>query len=277
VDPSVSFPREVVDISVAGGPSSQVLIDTGSTGILLPPQDVNPATLGAPTGSGVAHYGAGSETFTTYTASVNLGNGIVTAPTTVGVITSYTPSGSQTTYPGTDGIAIMGVGLNTGGASGNPGPLPTSPVQSLPGVLGQGVLVNAPGSALQFGANPLPAYASISGAPVTNPYVTITAPNMTSGSGIATGAFIDSGGTYGEVPSSLMPTGQQTDTFVPAGDIISVYTSQGGTLLYSQPVTGTTQGPFVSSSFNSGIYPFTQTPIYLSYSPSGVGTTYFDT
>jgi hypothetical protein len=84
---------------------------------------------------------------------------------------------------------------------------------------------------------------------------------------------------------------------VPAGDIISVYTSDpstGGVLMYSQTVTGTNL-PAVSSqftSFNTGIAPFTGLggdlvgpvsvsapngiPIYLAYSTGSAGTTYFD-
>ncbi|MBW0014674.1 PecA family PE domain-processing aspartic protease [Mycobacterium sp.] len=296
--------REVAVISIAGGPPSQVIVDTGSTGLLVPPQDVNLSTLGPPTGSGVAHYGdplqGTTYTYTTYTASVNFGNGIITAPTTVGVINSFTTtaSGQSTTYPASQAPAVMGVGLNTGGPGGNPGPFPTGPVQALPGALGQGVLLNNPAGVLQFGAtNPLPSYASVSGAPITSPYVVITGGGAMPNPGTATNASIDSGGVFGTVPSSLMPTGQQSDTVVPAGDTISVYSSQGGALLYSETVStyhpDVLPSPGSTTEFNSGVFPFSGLggglvgsagiaapngiPIYFSYSPSGTGTMYFDT
>jgi hypothetical protein len=47
------------------------------------------------------------------------------------------------------------------------GPLATSPVTALPGSFGQGVLIDEPAGVMEFGANPLPSYASVSGAPVT--------------------------------------------------------------------------------------------------------------
>jgi hypothetical protein len=41
----------VVDISVGGGPTVPVTLDTGSTGVIVPIQDVNLQSLGAPTGT----------------------------------------------------------------------------------------------------------------------------------------------------------------------------------------------------------------------------------
>ena len=64
------------------------------------------------------------------------------------------------------------------------------------------------------------------------------------------------------------------------GTGITVYTT-GGTLLFS-----TTTAPGATpilpnnqygSDFNTGVTPFLEYPIYLSYSPSGTGTIYFDT
>jgi PE-PGRS C-terminal aspartyl peptidase-like domain len=93
-------------------------------------QDAGPY-LGAATGSGTFTYGAGTVNYTTYNASVNLGNGIITAPTTIGVASTWTPSGMTTPEPGTESPAIMGVGLNSFG------PFPTaSPVEGLPLPLG---------------------------------------------------------------------------------------------------------------------------------------------
>lgn len=275
-----SSTRQVVYISIGGGPNVPVLVDTGSTGLIVPPQDVNLASLGAPTATGLtSNYGgpgdATVDTYNTYTASVNFGNGIITAPTTVGVITSETYNGDA--VPVSNAGAVFGVGVNT--ATFGQG-LNSTAVQALPGVLGQGVLLNGPGGAMQFGPNPLPFYASVSGAPITTVDVTVTAPNgggtMT---GTASGAYIDSGGVYGAVPSNLMPSSQQSDTSVPAGDVISVYTpGPNGTQLYSETVTGPNLPPVVSASqhFIAGAYVFTQIPIYVSFSPAGTGTMFFD-
>lgn len=55
---------------------------------------------------------------------------------------------------------------------------------------------------------------------------------------------------------------------------MSVY-SPDGTLRYMTPVT---QHQIVSGSedFNTRVIPFTNEPIYISYSPHGSGTTVFD-
>ena len=278
-------PRLVTNISIAGGPSTQVLIDTGSRGLVVPLDDVAGVDLGQSTGTGSFTYGAGTITYTTYSVSVNLGvdNGIISQPTTIGVIDTFSGSGPAP--------AILGVGLNSDG------PFATSPVQSLPGTLGQGVLINAPGGTLQFGANPLPSYASVSGTHTTA-YVTVTPPQGAAGSG-TTSTVIDSGGVYGHfpVPSPPIVPNPTPDGNVPENDVIAVYTSDGGTLLYSQMVSGpATDLPSVSSqfsSFNTGIAPFSGLggdlssgvgsaapngiPIYLSYSSSGTGTMVFDT
>lgn len=126
---------------------------------------------------------------------------------------------------------------------------------------------------MQFGSNPLPADASVSGAPVTTVDVRINNGALQP----TTNAFIDSGGLYGAVPTALNPP--DVGGYVPSGTTISVYTT-GGTLLYTT-TAGSQQTTVVSSLlggfFNTGITPFLQDPIYLSYSPSGSGTTIFDT
>ena len=87
---------------------------------------------------------------------------------------------------------------------------------------------------------------------------------------------VDSGGLTGFIPSSVLDTGQTSGT-VPAGITISVCTGDGGTLLYSYTTTAT-NGPFVGAGnlTNSGYIPFSLGPIYISESPSGFGTTTFD-
>ncbi len=258
----------IANISVGNGPSVPVIVDTGSKGLILPSQDVDLQSLGAATGQGSVTYGEPgdylTESFNTYTSTVNFGNGIVTAPTTIAVVTSATLNGA----PYSQVPAILGIGVNSGG------PVATSPVTALPGGWGQGVLINEPGGVMEFGANPLPAYASVTGAPVTTLDVSIN-----NGTLQQTGnAFIDSGGLYGAVPSALGPP--DANGYVASGTTISVYTT-GGTLLYTtttgSQLTNVLPSGSYGADFNTGIAPFLADPIYLSYSPSGYGTMVFDT
>ncbi|WP_197518027.1 PecA family PE domain-processing aspartic protease, partial [Mycobacterium sp. E796] len=266
-------------ISIAGGPLSEVIVDTGSHGLVVPPQDVNIATLGAPGPTGMLHYGNSvdyrEETYTSYTAPVNLGNGIITKPTTVAVVTSLKVvqnGGPPITMPASEAPAFLGVGENT------TGPIPSA-VKALPDTLGQGVLLNQPGGYFEFGANPLPPGISVSGAPLATLDVTIGGNGQAPVTTTAPSAFIDSGVPFGWVPQDFLPSGQQGGAYVPAGDTITV--SYNGTTLFTETVTGTApELPMVVSNtdpFNTGGYPFTQGPIYLSYSPSGTGTMVFDT
>ncbi|WP_231999066.1 PecA family PE domain-processing aspartic protease [Mycobacterium sp. 1081908.1] len=256
-------------VSVGGGPTVSAILDTGSRGLILPPQDVNTQSLGAVTGQGSVTYGEPGnqliENFKTYSTTVNFGNGIVTTPTTVAVVTSATLNGVA--YSTAQLPAILGVGVNPGG------PLSTSPVTALPGAFGQGVLIDEPAGVMEFGPNPLPAHASVTGAPVTTLAVRINNGALQT----TNFAYIDSGGLGGDVPTALNPP--NVGGYLPAGTTISVYTT-GGTLLYTTTV-GAQQTAVVSSflggTFNTGIAPFLQNPIYLSYSPSGTGTTIFDT
>ena len=74
----------------------------------------------------------------------------MTENTSTGVITPISPSAEP---------AIVGIGANTAQS-----PFLTSPTQALPGILSQGVLINQPGHVFEFGPNPLPSFASVSGA-----------------------------------------------------------------------------------------------------------------
>ncbi|OBK15173.1 PecA family PE domain-processing aspartic protease [Mycobacterium asiaticum] len=261
--------RLLMNLSVGGGPTSSVIVDTGSRGLILPPQAVNFATLGPVTGTGSVTYGQFgnylTENYNTYTSTVDFGNGVVTAPTTVAVVTSVVQNGFFS-YPASQAPAILGIGANV------PGPLGTSPVTALPGTFGQGVLINAPDHVMQFGPNPLPAYASVTGSPITALDIQINNGPLQH----TTGAFIDSGGLYGSIPDILNPP--NVGGYLPAGTTVSVY-MPNGTLLYTTTV-GAQQTSVVpywfGGVFNTGITPFLERPIYLSYSPTGSGTTIFD-
>jgi hypothetical protein len=312
--------QEMVDISVNGGPSVPVLVDTGSRGLVIPITGVGLQHLGLPTGFGHVTYGAlGSgnfrtEYYVTFNTTVNFGSGIVTAPTSVdvpiftirGITLSLThpiniplpaplspieisklptlvwafPDVPPFTYFGSSGTGILGIGPNALG----PGLSPVT--TALPGELNEGVLINATNPTagyLEFGPNPLPPIpnASLPGSPFTSVEISVNG-----GTPHPVSTIIDSGGLYGDIPSPLVGNGTVPVTLgnvltfgetVPAGTTISVYTSDGQTLLYSYTTTATTGPRAVSANlFSTGAVPYLQEPVYISNSPSGVGTTIFD-
>jgi cytoskeletal protein RodZ len=250
----------VVKLSVNGGPKVPVLVDTGSEGLVVPLQDIGLATLSWPTGIGISSYSGGiTYLYITIKTKVNFGNGIVTKPTPVDVELLSWP-GSFESFAADDGSAgVLGIGPNASG------PGPSSVITALPGDLSDGVLIDEPDGVLEFGPNPLPARTSVTGAPITDLKVKVG-----NGPLETVPAIIDSGGVYGTIPSSISHG-------VPAGTVISVYAEDGQTLLYTY-ITDGTNTPDVTSDdlLNTGYEPFAQQPVYISYSPKGVGTTTFD-
>jgi hypothetical protein len=241
-----------------------VEVDTGSTGLVIESQYVPTQNLGTAVGSGTAGYAGGlTYNYTTYQTTVNFGNGIVTAPTGVNLASGAAVQNYFAAY-GIDGV--LGIGPN----NGYPGT--STVIPALPGLLNNGVLINEPQGVLEFGPNPLPTGVSVAGAPITTADVQIN-----NGPLQTVPVMIDSGGVYGTIPSSVLGTGQVSGT-VPAGTTISVYTSNGQTLLYSSTTTGT-NSPAVTSggTMETGYEPFAQQPVYIGYSPNGVGTTTFNT
>lgn len=87
--------------------------------------------------------------------------------------------------------------------------------------------------------------------------------------------MFDSGGLHGTIPATVLGTGQ-TSGHVPAGTLISVYTTDGH-LLYSYTTTSTNTLAVTGTQMETGYEPFAQQPVYIGYSPSGVGTMVFDT
>jgi hypothetical protein len=236
-----------------------VLVDTGSTGLVIPLRHIGLYHLGLPTGVGTGAYSGGlTYLYVTFDTTVNIGGMVSSTPVDVVVLGFPTPFGNFAAGDG--GAGIMGIGVNTGG------PGPSSPVTGLPSNLNQGVLINAPQGYLQFAnTNPLPAVSSVAGAPVGDLYVSVNGGQQVA----VSGSYIDSGGVYGTIPSSVAGS-------LPAGTVITVYNS-AHTELYSYTTTATNTPTVVSGdSMNTGFEPFSQGPVYISYSPSGTGTTYFD-
>jgi hypothetical protein len=79
----------VVSLSINGGRRTPILVDTGSSGLLVTSDSVDMENLGAPVGTGdVIFSGDLSKTFhyTTYRTTVDFGGGVMTAPTEVNIV-----------------------------------------------------------------------------------------------------------------------------------------------------------------------------------------------
>lgn len=251
----------VVNISVNGGRTVPVLVDTGSEGLVIPLRDYGLKHLSFPSKLGFGSYSGGLVYFyATVKGTVDFGNGIVTAPTPVNVVIFSFPMTFTGFLAGAGADGILGIGPNA------VGPGPSSPTTALPGDLGQGVLIDVPNGVMVFGPNPLPARAEVPGSPGA-----VVQVQVGDGPKQRVSALIDSGGVYGTILSSVAGSG------LAPGTLVSVYTSDGATLLYSYTITGTNAPTVISGgSMNTGFQPFAQQPVYISYSPNGVGTTIFD-
>ena len=259
----------IVYISINGGAPVAVQIDTGSTGLTLLGSS---SGLGNSVHSGSASYaGLNGQSYSYHTYDTTVGfcdkagacpEGLVTDPTAVNIVD---PSSNtlMTNYFNQYGIVgVLGIGPNNGYTG------TSTIISALPGALNQGVLIDETTGQVTFGPNPMTPEISLPGSPFVETMVSING-----GTPVPVSTSIDSGGMYGALPPSLFPSagiGSQ----VPVGTVISVYTADGETLLYSYTTTAT-NGPYIWSdtSMNSGYYPFSQDPIYIDYRPSGFGAT----
>ena len=255
-------------ISVNNGPAQPVLVDTGSTGLVMPLRDIGWQHLGLPTGAGIGGYSGGLDYFyVSFNTPVNFGNGLVTAPTAVNVELFAFPTSLQSlleyptwqTYFAPDGVVgVLGLGQNAGG------PGTTSVASALPGNLGVGELINEQAGTMTFGPNTMTPIATLSGSPITTLYVSVNG-----GSSVPVSSTIDSGGVEGTIPSYLNAA---------PGETITVYAGPGNTNELYSYTYDVNYFPTVTSSnlMNTGYLPFAQGPIYISNLPGGVGTTEID-
>jgi hypothetical protein len=282
-----------VGLSIGGGPVAQVEVDTGSSPLIIPITQVNADNIGQPTGkTGVIQYeNWGRFYYSVYNTSVNFGNGIITAPTDIGVVTKVEEStdggNTWTDIPQSDwSDPKYAISADMGVAWGTSDGL-SSVVHALPTGLNQGLLINEPANQLTFGANPLPAVTSALGWYDATLDVQISyGGTSTAIQQIVNNVTIDSGGLGGNIPIDVLPStlsDKKVGDNLPVGTTVSVYTSDGQTLLYTMTVTAADHQagnvPDVSTKstgMNTGIFPFLQGPIYFEYTPADVGTTTFD-
>jgi hypothetical protein len=271
-----------VNVSVGGAPMVPIEVDTGSSGLVIPITEVNVANLGPAIGSGLTEYGDwGKFYYTEYSTSVDFGNGIVTAPTTIGVITRVSedvgPDGTWVDIPQSEWSdpkylisADMGVcyGISSNSSL-------ASPVVALPGVLGQGLLINEPAAQVVFGSNPLTPFASVANWYDATVGVQVSYDGVQSAiQNINNNVTFDTGGVGGNIPRDVLPSSlssYEVGDDLPVGTTVSVYTADGQTEVYTTTITDadyTMGGPIVSSEsdgMNTGIFPFLQGPVYFEY------------
>jgi hypothetical protein len=254
-----------VQASIDGSSDQTLLVDTGSTGIVIPWQDLGLSgllDLGFPTGILPSSYSGGIDyIYLTYDdASVDYGNGVLTTtdtPIDVEILswpTSLSPGSPldfQQFLSDNDVTGILGIGDDT------LGPNSASPLESY-----GGVTVDIPQDLLVVGSNAGTPLATVDGAPTPTSDLY---ESVNGGTPVAVSDDVDSGGVYGTIPSSL-------ESSVPSGTEISVYdnSSDTGSPLYSYTVTGSgddSTAPEVVSgtSIDSGVEPFLEEPIYIDY------------
>lgn len=257
-------------------------VDTGAPGLVIPSTYLEGIDLGPPTGvQGQIKYGIPAQQinyFNVYYMPVVYDNGVVTAAIPVGVIykVEYRDSPDQpytvidpSEWPEYSVDSDMGVGVGTRDGL-------ESPVLGLPTPLNQGLLIDMSpsGSSITFGANPIQGGTTVLGWYYTTLGYEVSYQAESSGPQTVDGvAIIDSGGLGGEVPRAGLPStiGAQQQT-LPVGTVVSVYTPDHKTLLYSTVVTTDKAGVEATyiadfSYLNTGIAPFLQGPLYFAYTP----------
>lgn len=169
-----------------------VLLDTGSTGLVMDSQFLT-QNFGPVIGTGTAGYAGGlTYNYNTYSTTVDFGNGLLTLPTSVNVVTSSSPGTLGNFLSRSGAVGVLGIGPN----NGFPGT--SSIVTAMPGLLNNGVLIDESAGILQFGPNTLTGGITISGAPISTVAVQID-----NGPLQQAPVMFDSGGINGTIPSAL--------------------------------------------------------------------------
>lgn len=266
----------IVYMSINGGPMVKVLVDTGSTGLVIPAKyvgtasslgnAVNTTVLSSGFGTGVGS-AAVTYDYNQYNTTVSFGNGLTTGSVTVNIVTAATQS-DYTKYIGQDGVVgVLGIGTNAVGPGGS------VVSTALPGELADGLYLNEKTKTLTFGPNPLPVVTSVSGSPNVSGYVSVNGGTQT-----AVNLLIDSGGVFGTIPQSIAGSSADSSGYLKSGTAVSIYSSDG-TLLYTYKTTSTNT-PTVTvdtapQAMNTGYEAFALGPVYINYSTSE-GSTDFD-
>jgi hypothetical protein len=266
------------------GADTTLLVDTGSSGLVIPYTDLGSnilaqleslLELGLPTGIGESGYSGGVDyIYLTYdNATVDYGGALTTTNTPIDVeilswptsLSSGSPLDFQQFLADNDSTGILGIGDNTAG--------PTESPLEADGY--DGVTVDIPGSdgngpdLIVDPSNPFTAIATVDGPATVDGAPTSTLyESINGGTPVQVSDDVDSGGVYGTIPSSL-----ESGDSVPNDTEISVYDNSAGTgtPLYSYDTGTDTLGdstaPTVVSgtSIDSGVEPYLEEPIYIDY------------
>jgi hypothetical protein len=269
--------QPVINVSIGGGAQTEVLVDTGAAGLVVPIWNINPFGItGLPTGFNIGQFGGALNYFymelpTTVTFT-GVNGDTVTADTTVDAVlfafpADLNPFGSWSIYDYLAGSStgVLGIGPNALGPT--PDHIPTA---DLPGNLGNGVLIDQANKQLIFGDNPYEGGTVIAGSPWADLKVSINDGPLTN-----VKAVIDSGGVYGTMPSAALAGSGVTPVngSLPNGTTIEVF-AKDGTPLYNYTVgsqPGEVRSPTVISgnSMNTGNWLFGQEPVYINYGVEG--------
>lgn len=245
----------IMRMSVNGGEYVDVLLDTGSLGLVIDPQLIGLKNIGAPFDHGTGCYGDCSVEYAwdAYNIPVAV-NGIESSPTPVLVVTLDTWYALSETNGAYDGI--LGIGAN------NPYPFPSNPLTALPGLLNQGVLIQERRRRAILGPNPYSARVTLDGAPIIRDLVVQVGDHDR----WLVETWIDSGGIFGTVPKNVVGG----DDSVPAGTPIAVYTEDGETLLFAYTTTQANKPDVVPGGpVIMGFPPFQAASIYVDFRGSG--------
>ena len=258
----------VVDASVGTGSKVPLLVDTGSTGLIIPFTKVGGLLgllqLGVPTGGGLGGFSGGLDyVYATYNAPVNFGGGLVTSPTPIQVELFAFPTSISSalnngltfqSFFASDGVVgVLGVGPNAGG------PGHTVPLTALPSPYNQGLLINEATAQpyLQFGPQPLTVggsgpIATLNGSPITNLNVSVNG-----GPPQSVPSIVDSGGVDGTFPTSLGGT---------TGAPIVITDPTTGHVLYQYNLNQNYSPVSITSGLmNTGNLIFQQNPVYINF------------
>ena len=265
-----------IQATIGAGSPSTLLVDTGSSGLVVPWQDLGTNDfaaleelfkLGTPENYGLSGYSGGVEyLYLTYSGvPVDYGTDGTDALSTTSPVDVELFSWSnnalnpfenfQSFLSGNHVDGVLGIGPQTGGPT-------ESPFASYGGVLVD--LVGADKHLIVGGDNPLTGGTLLNGSPSVDGLtekVFDSGGNLV-GSGIVSND-LDSGGVYGTIPSSI------ASSALTSGDKVSVY--DGQTLLYSYVVgtdslsQSTAPGVISGSSIDSGVVPFLNHEAYFDY------------
>ena len=264
-----------IQAAIGAGDPSTLLLDTGSSGLVVPWQELGTNDfsaleelfkLGLPESYGFSGYSGGVEYLYLEYGSVPVsygtdGTDVLTTSSPVDVeVLSWSTNLSNPFFNFQDFLdsnhvdGIVGIGPDTAGPT-------DSPFDSYGGALVD--LVGPEKQLIVGGDNPLTGGTWLDGSPnVAGLTETVSHGGVVIGTGTVIND-LDSGGVYGTIPSAIAGSG------VASGDTVSVY--DGNTLLYSY-VVGTdslsqSTAPTVisGSSIDSGVVPFFSHEAYFDY------------